>query len=136
MSAGTRITTVRAPALATLGFALLLAAALLSALAPLARGLSQARPGARSFFFCFASGTSSQPDAFPGRSDQKHDRGQACAFCAACAGGDAPLAARSGPVDAAPVQGFSLAWTVADCAAPTLRRKLSNLPRAPPSVFG
>ncbi len=118
-----------------LGFALLFAAATLMSLTPLARGLAQARLGARAeaFFICFASGYSSRSDALPGRPDTKHDRNSACAICAACSSGDAPLMAPSGFFGAAPVQIYSPLWTVADRAAPMPRRRLSHRPRAPPA---
>lgn len=117
--------------------ALLIAAAWLWVVAPLARGIGEAGVGGRfvaQLFICFASG-SSQPDALPGRPGPKDDR-SACALCQAFCSGSAPLAARPGQLGATPVPSFKLAWTVADRVAPTLRRRLSHRQRAPPAQFG
>ncbi len=121
-------------AVARSGVALLLAAASLWAVAPLARGIGEAGVGGRwvaQLFICFASG-SSQPDALPGRLGPQDDR-SACVLCQAFCSGLAPLAAQPGLVGAAPVPSFTLAGTVADCVAPTPRRALSHRPRAPPA---
>lgn len=137
MPAGLRTGAIRTDARSTFGFALLFAATMLWTLTPLARGLTPAGIGGRAavFFICFASGSSSRPDALPGRPEPKHDRSSVCALCAGFCNGDAPSVARSGFIGAAPVQCTVHDWTVADCAAPTPRRGLSHRQRAPPVDF-
>ncbi|MFO1101915.1 MAG: hypothetical protein U1E20_03300 [Methylocystis sp.] len=117
------------------GATLLLLAASLWAVAPLARGVAQSGVGGRllaQFFICFASG-SSQPDALPGQPGPKDDR-SACILCQAFCSGLAPLAARPGPFGATPVPSFRLVWTVADRVAPTPRPDPANRQRAPPAA--
>lgn len=114
---------------------LLLLAASLWAVAPLARGVGESGVGGRlvaKLFICFASG-SSQPDALAGRLGPKDDR-SACILCQAFCSGLAPLAARPGPIGATPVPSFRLVWTVADRVAPTPRPSPAHRPRAPPAA--
>jgi hypothetical protein len=118
-----------------LGATLLLLAASLWAVAPLARGVARSGVGGpmvAQLFICFASG-SSQPDALAGRLGPKDDR-SACILCQAFCSGLAPLAARPGPIGATPVPSFRLVWTVADCVAPTPRPDPANRQRAPPAA--
>lgn len=122
-------------AVAGLGATLLLLAASLWAVAPLARGVADSGVGGRlvaQFFICFASGPS-QPDALAGRPGPKDDR-SACILCQAFCSGLAPLAARPGPIGATPVPSFRLAWTVADRVAPKPRPDPANRQRAPPAA--
>ncbi len=132
----TRTDMLRARLASSLGFALFLTATALWALTPPARRMAAGFRGrAAVFFICFASDLASPSDALPGGPDPKHDRGAACALCAACGSGDAPLAWRPGPVDVAHVQTYSLFWTLADRAALTPRISLSYRSRAPPVTF-
>ncbi|MGJ0396542.1 MAG: hypothetical protein ACR65U_09985 [Methylocystis sp.] len=120
---------------ARFGATLLLLAASLWAVAPLARGVGESGVGGRlvaKLFICFASG-SSQPDALAGRLGPKDDR-SACILCQAFCSGLAPLAARPGPIGATPVPSFRLVWTVADRVAPTPRPSPAHRPRAPPAA--
>ncbi|MFO1125941.1 MAG: hypothetical protein U1E25_12165 [Methylocystis sp.] len=117
------------------GATLLLLAASLWAVVPLARGVADSGVGGRlvaQLFVCFASGTS-QPDALAGRLGPKDDR-SACILCQAFCSGLAPLAARPGPIGATPVPSFRLVWTVADRVAPTPRHDPANRQRAPPAA--
>ena len=127
----------RAGAASRFALALLLAAASLSAGAPLAAPLvARLRAGQgklASVFMCFASGAP-LPGAQTGRPGSASDRGIDCVLCQTLCYGAAPPAARPGCRRAASIQTLNLPWMVADRAAPARRASLSHRPRAPPAM--